>query len=49
MTGSRFWSATAGNASGEAWDFYFYSGSRSSGPLDDPGSHRALCVRRSGE
>ena len=49
MTGSRAWSATAGNASGEAEDFYFYSGGRFSSPLDDPGSHRALCVRRSGD
>jgi hypothetical protein len=49
LTGCFGWSATAGNASGEAWFFLFWNGGRDSGPLDLIINERALCVRRSGE
>jgi len=43
------WSNTAGNASGEAWIFYFALGERGSFQLDFSTDSRALCVRRSGK
>jgi len=44
------WSSSQGNASGEAWNFYFHEGTRNSFHLGGSSFlKRALCVRRSGE
>ncbi len=43
------WSRSAGNSSGEAWHFNFYSGGRGSDLLNCNRFDRALCVRCSGE
>jgi hypothetical protein len=49
MTDICSWSATAGSASREAWDFDFAGGDRDSYRLDGSNDRRALCVRRSVE
>ena len=45
------WSSSRGNASGEFWKLNFYNvtGDRISTPVDFHYTHRALCVRHSGE
>src|ERR1700679_4025951 len=47
-TFSSYWSSSPGSASGEAWYFAFYGGSRLSDKLNVGGFKRAFCVRRSG-
>lgn len=47
MTASAAWSNSAGDASGEAWNFFFNNGSRYSNQLAFLPA-RALCMRRSG-
>ncbi len=43
------WSSSQGAAFGEAWDFSFPNGKRTSIPLGYSDTKRALCVRHSGE
>jgi hypothetical protein len=49
LSGLAEWSSLPGNASGQAWIFYFANGKRYSAVLGFSIGIRALCVRRSGE
>jgi hypothetical protein len=48
LTSNWVWSSTKAG-SGTAWGFFFTGGLRSASPMDHSNSHRALCVRLSGE